>query len=101
MSEMVLRMPSSYVDVEREEMEYIDGGFTAWQKALVATAVVAAGAGLVVACSYGQIWVIASIMKVTFAAAVNSLGITGVATIVGATFGVSTGLIVLALNKVF
>ena len=26
MSEMVLRMPSSYVDVESDEMEYIDGG---------------------------------------------------------------------------
>jgi len=26
MSEMVLRLPSSYVDVERDEMEYVDGG---------------------------------------------------------------------------
>ncbi|MBU3092376.1 hypothetical protein KPL35_09820 [Clostridium sp. CF011] len=27
MSEMVLRMPSSYVEVERDEMEYVDGGW--------------------------------------------------------------------------
>jgi hypothetical protein len=28
MSEMILRLPSSYVDVERDEMEYVDGGFS-------------------------------------------------------------------------
>ncbi|MBZ9606707.1 hypothetical protein G9F73_002495 [Clostridium estertheticum] len=28
MSEMVLRLPSCYVDVERDEMEYVDGGAT-------------------------------------------------------------------------
>lgn len=26
MSEMVLRMPSNYVDMDREEMEYVEGG---------------------------------------------------------------------------
>lgn len=26
MSEMVLRLPNSFVDVEKDEMEYIDGG---------------------------------------------------------------------------
>ncbi|MBU3160890.1 hypothetical protein KPL37_14180 [Clostridium frigoris] len=28
MSEMTLRLPSSYVDVESDEMEYIDGGYS-------------------------------------------------------------------------
>jgi hypothetical protein len=28
MSEMVLRLPSCYVDIERDEMEYVDGGAT-------------------------------------------------------------------------
>lgn len=32
MSEMVLRMPSSFVDVERDEMEYVDGGGNAIQE---------------------------------------------------------------------
>ena len=98
---MTLRLPSTYVDIARDEREYVDGGVTFWQKALVATAIVSAGVGLVVACSYGQIWLIASIMKVTFGAAVHSLGVAGVATIVGGTFGVSTGLVTLALSKVF
>ena len=26
--EMTLRLPSTYVDVERDEMEYVDGGFS-------------------------------------------------------------------------
>lgn len=26
MSEMILKLPNSYVDIDREEMEYIDGG---------------------------------------------------------------------------
>jgi len=30
MSEMVLRLPSSYVCVESDEMEYIDGGGLGW-----------------------------------------------------------------------
>jgi hypothetical protein len=30
MSEMVLRLPSSYVEIERDEMEYVDGGRLGW-----------------------------------------------------------------------
>lgn len=28
MSEMVLRLPNSYIEVEMDEMEYVDGGFS-------------------------------------------------------------------------
>lgn len=28
MSELVLQMPSNYVDIEKDEMEYVDGGAT-------------------------------------------------------------------------
>jgi hypothetical protein len=30
MSTMALQLPSSFVDVEREEMEYVDGGLDPW-----------------------------------------------------------------------
>lgn len=96
-----LQLPNSYVDVDREEMEYVDGGYTWWQKGLVATAIVAAGVGLIVALSYGQIWLAASIMKVSFAAAVSSLGIGGVAAVVGVSTGISSGIVVAALSCVF
>ncbi|NLL31702.1 MAG: hypothetical protein GX258_11875 [Clostridiales bacterium] len=39
--EYTLQLPNSYVDIDSDEMEYIDGGYTWWQKALVASAIVA------------------------------------------------------------
>lgn len=96
-----LQMPNNYVDIDQEEMEYIDGGWAWWQKALVATAIAAAGVGLIVALSYGQIWLAAKIMKMTFSVAVSKLKIAGVATIVGASTGISFTVVMAALSKVF
>lgn len=96
-----LQLPNSYVDVDREEMEYIDGGYTWWQKTLVATAIVAAGVGLITALSYGQIFLAAKIMKISFAVAVNKLKIAGVAAIVAGSTGIGVGTISAALNIVF
>lgn len=31
MSTMTLQLPSSYVDMDREEMEYVDGGWTLYE----------------------------------------------------------------------
>ena len=99
--EYALQLPNSYVDIDRDEMEYIDGGYAAWQKALVATAIVAAGVGLVVALSYGQIWLAAKIMKFTFATAVSKLKIAGVAAIVSYSTGLSATVVYNALKLVF
>ena len=96
-----LQLPNNYVEIDRDEMEYVDGGFELWQKALVATAIVAAGAGLIVALSYGQIWLAAKIMKFTFAVAVQKLKIGGVATIVAANTGLSAVVVSDALKLVF
>ena len=96
-----LALPTSYVDVDSEEMEYIDGGYAAWQKALVATAIVAAGAGLIVALSYGQVWVAAKIMGYTFKTAVRKLGIKAVVGIVVESTGISAGAVAAALAIVF
>ncbi len=82
-------------------MEYVDGGYTTWKKALVATEIVAAGAGLVVALSYGQIWLAAKIMKYTFDYAVYRLGIAGVATIVAFSLGISATVVTSTLKCVF
>ena len=99
--EYALQLPNSYVDIDRDEMEYIDGGYAAWQKALVATAIVAAGVGLVVALSYGQIWLAAKIMKFTLATAVSKLKIAGVAAIVSYSTGLSATVVYNALKLVF
>jgi hypothetical protein len=99
--EYALQLPNSYVDIDSDEMEYIDGGYTLWQKALVASAIVAAGVGLVVALSYGQIYLAAKIMKITFANAVKKLTIKGVATIVAGSLTISSGIVVAALSLVF
>jgi hypothetical protein len=43
-----LQLPSSFVDVDREEMEYVDGGaLTWWQKGLVVAAVAAISAAVI------------------------------------------------------
>ena len=52
--------------------------------ALVATAIVAAGVGLIVALSYGQIYLAAKIFKCIFRVAVSQLKISGVAAITAA-----------------
>lgn len=96
-----LTLPTSYVDVDNEEMEYIDGGWAWWKKALVGAAIAAAGVGLIVALSYGQVWLAAKIMKTTFSLAVRKIGAAGVtAMIVGAT-GASGAIVAAALAFAF
>ena len=96
-----LVLPTNYVSIEKDEMEYIDGGATWWQKTLVGAAIVAAGVGLVVALSYGQIWLASTIMKKTFSAVVKKIGVKGVVKIVGKSLGVGTAAVTAALMLVF
>lgn len=60
-----------------------------------------AGTGLIVALSYGQIWLVAKIMKITFGVAVRTLKIAGVASIVAASTGISATVVIAVLSKVF
>ena len=92
--EMTLRLPSSYVDIEREEMEYIEGGMSWYWKVAIGAGVLALGAGLIVAFAYGQLYLAARIMGWTFSRYVQTLGAAAVADVVskslvgtGATIG--------------
>ena len=93
-------LPVNYIELDQEEMLYLDGGCTWWQYALVYSAMTLAGVGLEVAIAYGQIWTVASLMKATFAAAVKSLGAKGVTTIVAGSFSISLTLIYKAISRI-
>jgi hypothetical protein len=46
-----LQLPSSFADLDREEMEYVDGGaLTWWQKGLVVAAVAAVSSAVIYTC---------------------------------------------------
>lgn len=74
-------------------MECIDGGYTWWKKAIVGTALVAAGAGLIAALAYGQIWLASTILRVTFMGAVQAIGASAVLGIIGLDSLISIGII--------
>ena len=72
MSEMALRLPSCYVDVERDEMEYVDGGATysgakGWGAAAAMTSIGAGGAvfasgAIAVLAPFGPVaWIVAAV----------------------------------------
>ena len=95
-----LVMPSSYAVMNEEEMTYVEGGMKAWQKAAIIAGVGAAGVGLVVALSYGQIWIGAKIMKVAIGAYVHQLGAKAVATVVAGSLGISVGICTAAVTAI-
>ena len=55
-------MPTSYIDIDRDEMEYIDGGITTAQKIGIGVAIVAVSAAVGTAIAMGQFWVAARAM---------------------------------------
>jgi len=94
-----LVMPSNYVVVNADEMEYIDGGaLTTWQKALVIGACVAATATLTVALVYGQFALAAKIMGFTIKKVVEKAGAAAVVGCITATLGISGGAVWAAIN---
>ena len=95
-----LVMPSNYALMSEDEMTYVEGGMKAWQKAAIIAGVVAAGVGLVVALSYGQIWIGAKIMQVAIGTYVRDLGAKAVATVVAGSLGVSVGICTAAVTAI-
>ena len=102
--EMALRtsnllLPEGFVEMDCEEMMYVDGGgISIWAKIGIVAAAVALGAGLAVALAYGQIYLAAKIMGVTFKAFVAKLGAAGVAAVIGEAIGVSATIVIATFN---
>lgn len=79
-----LQLPDSYAEIDREEMEYIDGGLTWWQKSLIVAGVTAVAVGLTWAIVTGTIWYAAKLMGLTMATVARQIGAVKLtATIVG------------------
>ncbi|WP_291569672.1 hypothetical protein [Clostridium sp. UBA4548] len=93
-----LQLPNSFVDIDSDEMEYLDGGMSWQNKLLVIGACVAVGAALTVALVYGQLGLAAKIMGFTFKTLIRKLGAVGVAAVVGQSVGVSTTIVIAAFN---
>ena len=75
-----LVMPRNFVEVAKEELEYIVGGMSNWQKAIVVGAVIAGGIALTAAIAYGQFWLAAKILGYsvkTVARAVGAVAVVG------------------------
>lgn len=85
MSEMVLRLPSSYVDVESDEMEYVDGGgyvtFRIGSGSLIIGALAAVGTAL----TYGKAVAVLAGLGITVATAIE-LGTAGTGTLIAGAF---------------
>ena len=90
-----LVLPRNYVPVSEEEMDYIDGGASFWQKAGIIAAVVVGGIALTAAIIYGQFLLAARIMGITIKSYAKKLGAKGVATIIAG----ATGLGVAGITK--
>ena len=69
-----LALPSIYVDVDNEEMEYVDGGaLSTATKAAIIAGVVIAGVGFACALAYGQVWLGLKLAKGVFGTALKGV----------------------------
>jgi len=62
---MALKLPNSYVDVDRDEMEYVDGGFYVTNTQLKSVIFAAGASGVSVAAIQGAAYGIGAIMATT------------------------------------
>jgi len=95
-----MTLDNSWEMMSEDEMYDVNGGLSIWAKAAISAAIVAAGAGLIVALAYGQIYLAAKIMGLTFKAFVSNHGAAAVITFVATATGVSVGLVATAITLV-
>lgn len=69
-----LQLPNSFVDIDSEEMEYIDGGITWEQKAIIVAGVTVAAVALTWAIVTGTIWYAAKVMGLTMKIVARQIG---------------------------
>ena len=100
--EYALAMPSSYVDIDRDEMEYVDGGaLSGWQKAAICGAIAVVGVAVLTAAAFtGGAAVIAGVGAVLKAGPCVALLHAGVTTTQMLGYiGVCIGLSSVLMNK--
>ena len=61
-----LVVPMGFVEIDSEEMTYVEGGINVWGRLAISAAIVVAGVGLVVALATMQFYVAAFIMGKAF-----------------------------------
>ncbi|WP_200813126.1 hypothetical protein [Helcococcus massiliensis] len=86
---MELVLPQNYVEIEQEEMMYLDGGMSNSDKVLLLGAIAISGAALTAALTTGQFWLGAKIMGMTFGKFVAKLGAAKVAGFIATNTGLS------------
>ncbi|MEE1057512.1 MAG: class IIb bacteriocin, lactobin A/cerein 7B family [Acutalibacteraceae bacterium] len=91
-----LVMPKHFVEITNDEMEYIDGGITTAQKAIIIGAVVVAGAALIAAVIYGQFWLAAKLLGYAVKTVARKIGAKAVIGVITS----QTGLGAAAIGKV-
>lgn len=82
-----LRLPSCYVEVSNDEMEYLDGGMGFWTKVGIISACIGVAVVIGAAIVTGTIAVVASVLKMTFATYVKKVGAAAVTKIILSTLG--------------
>ena len=83
-----LRLPSCYVEVTDNEIEYLDGSLSFWAKVGIIAACVGICALIAGAIATGTLAVIATVLKMTFAVFVKKFGVLAVAKIILGAVGV-------------
>ena len=78
--EMTLELPQNFVELDQDEMMYLDGGLTTGQRVALAAGIIIGGAALGVALTLGQLWVVAKIFKVGLGQAKSRIPVAGMAT---------------------
>lgn len=93
-----LVMPMNYVELQEDEMMYLDGGLSWWETGLIMGAAIAVGGVLTVAFATGQIWLAAKILGIGFKAYIQQAGVAQVASIVATSLGASFAMVYKALD---
>lgn len=96
-----LVMPNHFVEISNDEMEYIDGGMTTWQKAIIIGAVVVAGAALITAVIYGQFWLAAKLLGYSVKTVARKLGAKAVIGVITAQTGLGATAIGKVINEIW